>query len=60
MMQASSLVSPAFYAVALLGPYAKAAEQTIPQTVVPYEAGGVVRSQSIEEAASPLTAFPRR
>jgi len=43
----------------LLGPYAEAAEQTILQKVVPYERQGRVFgfAQSIEQAASPLTAF---
>ena len=43
----------------LLMPYAEAAEQTILQRVVPYERQGRVFgfAQSIEMAASPLTAF---
>jgi DHA3 family multidrug efflux protein-like MFS transporter len=40
-------------------PYAEAAEQTILQRVVPYERQGRVFgfAQSVEQAASPLTAF---
>ena len=43
----------------LLVPYAEAAEQTILQRVVPYERQGRVFgfAQSVEQAASPLTAF---
>jgi DHA3 family multidrug efflux protein-like MFS transporter len=43
----------------ILMPYAEAAEQTILQRVVPYERQGRVFgfAQSIEQAASPLTAF---
>ena len=43
----------------LLGPYAEAAEQTTLQKVVPYERQGRVFgfAQSVEQAASPLTAF---
>ena len=43
----------------LLVPYAEAAEQTILQQVVPYERQGRVFgfAQSVEQAASPLTAF---
>ena len=43
----------------LLIPYAEAAEQTILQQVVPYERQGRVFgfAQSVEQAASPLTAF---
>ncbi|KTE15492.1 MFS transporter [Sphingopyxis sp. H115] len=42
-----------------LGPYAEAAEQTALQKVVPFERQGRVFgfAQSIEQAASPLTAF---
>src|SRR6185503_7070718 len=42
-----------------LVPYAEAAEQTILQKVVPYERQGRVFgfAQSVEQAASPLTAF---
>ncbi|MEU4241721.1 hypothetical protein [Actinoplanes sp. NPDC026619] len=42
-----------------LSPYAEAAEQTIMQKVVPYERQGRVFgfAQSVEQAASPLTAF---
>ncbi len=47
------------YVYMLLMPYAEAAEQTILQKVVPYERQGRVFgfAQSIEQAASPLTAF---
>jgi DHA3 family multidrug efflux protein-like MFS transporter len=47
------------YAYMLLIPYAEAAEQTILQRVVPYERQGRVFgfAQSVEQAASPLTAF---
>ena len=43
----------------LLVPYAEAAEQTMLQKVVPYERQGRVFgfAQSVEQAASPLTAF---
>jgi DHA3 family multidrug efflux protein-like MFS transporter len=43
----------------LLVPFAEAAEQTVLQTVVPYERQGRVFgfAQSVEQAASPLTAF---
>jgi DHA3 family multidrug efflux protein-like MFS transporter len=43
----------------LLIPYAEASEQTILQKVVPYERQGRVFgfAQSVEQAASPLTAF---
>jgi len=43
----------------LLGPYAEAAEQTTLQAVVPFERQGRVFgfAQSVEQAASPLTAF---
>src|SRR5688500_10586525 len=43
----------------LLGPYAEAAVQTTLQKVVPYERQGRVFgfAQSVEQAASPLTAF---
>ena len=43
----------------LVMPYAEAAEQTILQRVVPYERQGRVFgfAQSVEQAASPLTAF---
>jgi DHA3 family multidrug efflux protein-like MFS transporter len=43
----------------VLMPYAEAAEQTILQKVVPYERQGRVFgfAQSVEQAASPLTAF---
>jgi DHA3 family multidrug efflux protein-like MFS transporter len=47
------------YAYMLIVPFAEAAEQTILQGVVPYERQGRVFgfAQSIEQAASPLTAF---
>jgi DHA3 family multidrug efflux protein-like MFS transporter len=47
------------YVYMLLMPYAEAAEQTILQKVVPYERQGRVFgfAQSVEQAASPLTAF---
>lgn len=43
----------------MLVPYAEAAEQTVLQRVVPYERQGRVFgfAQSVEQAASPLTAF---
>ena len=43
----------------LLVPFAEAAEQTVLQQVVPYERQGRVFgfAQSVEQAASPLTAF---
>jgi MFS transporter, DHA3 family, multidrug efflux protein len=43
----------------ILVPYAEAAEQTVLQRVVPYERQGRVFgfAQSVEQAASPLTAF---
>jgi MFS transporter, DHA3 family, multidrug efflux protein len=57
----SSLVVLAvgMYAYMLLMPFAEAAEQTILQRVVPYERQGRVFgfAQSVEQAASPLTAF---
>ena len=57
----SSLVVLAvgMYAYRLLMPFAEAAEQTILQRVVPYERQGRVLglAQSVEQAASPLTAF---
>ena len=47
------------YAYMLIVPFAEAAEQTILQGVVPYERQGRVFgfAQSVEQAASPLTAF---
>jgi MFS transporter, DHA3 family, multidrug efflux protein len=59
-LQSSVILLTAGMAVyMLLGPYAEAAEQTILQKVVPYERQGRVFgfAQSIEQAASPLTAF---
>lgn len=43
----------------MLHPYAEAAEQTILQKVVPFERQGRVFgfAQSVEQSASPLTAF---
>ena len=43
----------------LLGPYAEAAEHTTLQKVVPFERQGRIFgfAQSVEQAASPLTAF---
>ena len=53
------LLAVGLYAYMLLVPYAEAAEQTILQKVVPYERQGRVFgfAQSVEQAASPLTAF---
>ncbi|WP_020579186.1 MFS transporter [Actinopolymorpha alba] len=53
------LLAVGMYAYMLLVPYAEAAEQTILQKVVPYERQGRVFgfAQSVEQAASPLTAF---
>lgn len=53
------LLAAGLYAYMLLVPYAEAAEQTILQRVVPYERQGRVFgfAQSVEQAASPLTAF---
>jgi len=47
------------YAFMLLMPFAEAAEQTVLQRVVPFERQGRVFgfAQSVEQAASPLTAF---
>ncbi len=47
------------YLYMIVVPYAEAAEQTILQKVVPYERQGRVFgfAQSVEQAASPLTAF---
>jgi DHA3 family multidrug efflux protein-like MFS transporter len=59
-LQASVILLAAGMAVyMLLIPYAEAAEQTILQKVVPYERQGRVFgfAQSVEMAASPLTAF---
>lgn len=54
-----ALLAAGMYAYMLLVPYAEAAEQTILQKVVPYERQGRVFgfAQSVEQAASPLTAF---
>ena len=53
------LLTVGLYIYMLLVPYAEAAEQTILQKVVPYERQGRVFgfAQSVEQAASPLTAF---
>jgi DHA3 family multidrug efflux protein-like MFS transporter len=53
------LLAVGLYVYMLLVPYAEAAEQTILQKVVPYERQGRVfgLAQSVEQAASPLTAF---
>ena len=53
------LLAGGMYVYMLLVPYAEAAEQTILQKVVPYERQGRVFgfAQSVEQAASPLTAF---
>jgi DHA3 family multidrug efflux protein-like MFS transporter len=53
------LLAAGLYVYMLLVPYAEAAEQTILQKVVPYERQGRVFgfAQSVEQAASPLTAF---
>lgn len=59
-LQASVVMLVAGMAVyMLLVPYAEAAEQTILQRVVPFERQGRVFgfAQSVEQAASPLTAF---
>ena len=59
-LQASVVMLVAGMAVyMILVPYAEAAEQTILQRVVPYERQGRVFgfAQSVEQAASPLTAF---
>lgn len=53
------LLAAGMYVYSLFVPYAEAAEQTILQKVVPYERQGRVFgfAQSVEQAASPLTAF---
>jgi DHA3 family multidrug efflux protein-like MFS transporter len=53
------LLAVGFYIYMTLIPYAEAAEQTVLQKVVPYERQGRVFgfAQSVEQAASPLTAF---
>jgi DHA3 family multidrug efflux protein-like MFS transporter len=53
------LLAVGMYVYMLLVPYAEAAEQTVLQKVVPYERQGRVFgfAQSVEQAASPLTAF---
>ena len=53
------LLAAGLYVYMLAVPFAEAAEQTILQKVVPYERQGRVFgfAQSVEQAASPLTAF---
>jgi MFS transporter, DHA3 family, multidrug efflux protein len=53
------LMTVGLYIYMLLVPYVEAAEQTVLQKVVPYERQGRVFgfAQSVEQAASPLTAF---
>ena len=53
------LLAIGFFVWMFLGPYAEAAEQTTLQKVVPVERQGRVFgfAQSVEQAASPLTAF---
>lgn len=53
------LLTVGMYVYMVFMPYAEAAEQTILQKVVPYERQGRVFgfAQSVEQAASPLTAF---
>jgi MFS transporter, DHA3 family, multidrug efflux protein len=53
------LLAAGMFLYLLFVPYAEAAEQTILQKVVPYERQGRVFgfAQSVEQAASPLTAF---
>jgi MFS transporter, DHA3 family, multidrug efflux protein len=53
------LLGICMYAYMLLVPFAEASEQTLLQKVVPYERQGRVFgfAQSVEQAASPLTAF---
>ncbi|MFP5282298.1 MAG: hypothetical protein ACLGIF_02465 [Actinomycetes bacterium] len=53
------LLGLGMYVYMLLVPYVEAAEQTVLQRVVPYERQGRVFgfAQSVEQAASPLTAF---
>jgi MFS transporter, DHA3 family, multidrug efflux protein len=54
-----ALMAIGLYVYMLLVPYVEAAEQTVLQKVVPYERQGRVFgfAQSVEQAASPLTAF---
>jgi DHA3 family multidrug efflux protein-like MFS transporter len=54
-----ALMAIGLYVYMLLIPYVEAAEQTVLQKVVPYERQGRVFgfAQSVEQAASPLTAF---
>jgi DHA3 family multidrug efflux protein-like MFS transporter len=53
------MLAVGFYVYMTLVPYAEAAEQTVLQKVVPYQRQGRVFgfAQSVEQAASPLTAF---
>ena len=53
------LMAVGLYIYMLLVPYIEASEQTVLQKVVPYERQGRVfgLAQSVEQAASPLTAF---
>ncbi|WP_173163231.1 MFS transporter [Phytohabitans suffuscus] len=53
------LLTAGMYLYMLFVPYAEAAEQTVLQKVVPYQRQGRVFgfAQSVEQAASPLTAF---
>jgi DHA3 family multidrug efflux protein-like MFS transporter len=53
------LLAAGLYVYMLLVPYVEAAEQTVLQKVVPYRRQGRVFgfAQSVEQAASPLTAF---
>lgn len=53
------VLSVAMYIYMLLMPFAEAAEQTVLQKVVPYHRQGRVFgfAQSVEQAASPITAF---
>lgn len=59
MRSSIGLLAAGLYLYMLLTPYAEAAEQTIMQRVVPFERQGRVFgfAQSVEQAASPLTAF---
>jgi DHA3 family multidrug efflux protein-like MFS transporter len=54
-----ALMAIGLYVYMLLVPFVEAAEQTVLQKVVPYERQGRVFgfAQSVEQAASPLTAF---
>jgi MFS transporter, DHA3 family, multidrug efflux protein len=54
-----AVLAAGLYAYMLIVPYVEAAEQTVLQKVIPYERQGRVFgfAQSVEMAASPLTAF---